>query len=85
MNPNYAQNLSLLVTPDGPTIKKHELSRLIGHLPENADIYLFTKLESVERAAQISAQVGTNVLSFSLTGDVIEEPHGISLVARAAG
>ena len=84
MNATYAQNLSLLMKHEGPTIKKHELSRLIGHLPDNADIYLFTKLESVERAAQISAEVGTNVLSFSLTGDVIEESSGVSLVARAA-
>lgn len=84
MNARYALNLSLFVKHDGPTIKKHELNRLIGHLPDNADIYLFTKLDCVERAAQISAEVGTNVLSFSLTGDVIEEPNGVSLVARAA-
>lgn len=85
MNAKYAQNLSLLMKHEGATIKKHELSRLIRHLPDNADIYLLTKLESVERAVQISAEVGTNILSFSLTSDIIEEPNGVSLVARAAG
>ncbi|GAB2880996.1 hypothetical protein GCM10027277_57600 [Pseudoduganella ginsengisoli] len=85
MNPKYALNLSLFVKDDGPTITKHQLNRLIDHLPDDADIYLFTKLDCVTRAMQISAEVGTTVLSFSLTGDVIEEPHGVSLMARAAG
>lgn len=84
MNQRHELNLSLVLKHDGPTITKHELSRLIGHLPDDADIYLFTKLDCVQRAAQISAEVGTSVLSFALTGDVIEETHGVSLVARAA-
>jgi len=84
MNQKHERNLILFLKHEGPTIKKYELSELIGHLPDNADIYLFTDLGCVERAVQISAEVGTHVLSFALTGDVIEEPHGISLVAKAA-
>lgn len=80
----YATNLSLVLKNDGPTITKHELSKLIRHLPDNADIYLFTKLDCVHRAAEISAQAGTQILSFSLTGSLIEEPNGVSLVAKAS-
>lgn len=83
-NPKHEANLSLFLNEAGPTMKKHELTRLIGNLDEDAEIYLFAKKDSVTRAAEISAQVGTDVLSFSLTGVVIEEPHGISLVVKAA-
>lgn len=82
-NLEHATNLSLFLKHDGPTITKHELSKLIRHLPDNADIYLFTKLDCVQRAAEISAQVGTQILSFSLTGSLIDEPNGVSLVAKA--
>lgn len=83
-NRKHQDNLKFFVSAEGPTIKKDQLSRLIGNLPDNADIYLFTKLDSVHRAVELSAQLGTEVLSFSLTGDVIEEAGGVSLVAKAA-
>lgn len=64
-----------------PTIKKARLIQLLADLPDDADIFIYTKMQSVAQAVEAAKKSGTDDVFLCLAGNSVPEANGVSLVA----
>lgn len=64
-----------------PIIKKSQLLKLLADLPDDANIYVFTKMASADRAVAAAKTTGGDDVQFCLANHTMGEANGVSLVA----